>query len=194
MNNVMRSCFLSIWNIIDPIYYFFTRLTYVQCENNRNSIFRVRITRYRGGDFILSDGTIIKTNDKLIKIHLHNAKLLRDLNKLKCEVRRGRYIFHNVMESLPGLAEYIEDHPRKDELKGIIGITSLHRGCNRLGFETCEIKSRVYRLLKKASFILIFFIASSTFSKKTYKKQEPKYLFMSINTLTNRYLSKVNQQ
>ena len=187
VSNVMRNWFLSIWYLLDPLYYSFTRLTYIKDECNQNVIFRVRITKYKGREITLSDGTTIKRNDKLLKIHLHNVKLLKELHHVTCEVKRGRYIFQSVLESLPALALFLQNHPQKDELKGIIGITSLHRGCQRLGFETHDLKSKAYLKYKQITFLLISFISSSAFSLKSLKKQNPKYLVMSKDLLCDRY-------
>ncbi len=77
----MRSCLLSIWYLLDPLYFFFTRLTLI--DKRQSNVFRVRLTRYKGKDVILSDGTRIKKNDVLVKIHLHNVKLLKELRLLK---------------------------------------------------------------------------------------------------------------
>jgi hypothetical protein len=183
----MRNWFLLIWYLLDPIYYSFTRLTYIKNESQQNLIFRVRVTRYKGREIILSDGTIIKKNDKLIKIHLHNVKLLKELLDVSCDISRGKFIFKKVLESLPALANYLDNHPNRDELKGIIGITTLHRGCKRLGFETYDIKSSVYRVFKLITFLLISFLSSTTFSRKSLQKQQPKYLFMSTELLRSRY-------
>ncbi|MBM6619325.1 YkoP family protein [Bacillus suaedaesalsae] len=183
---MVRSWLLLLWVLLDPIYYSFTRLSYIQ--DQKSNIFRVRITRYKGREALLSDGITIKKNDMLIKIHLHNARLLNDLDKVTCDVTRGRFVFKRVLESLPGLASYIELHPRRDEIKGIIGITTLHKGCRRLGFETYDIKNRYYRTLKQIPFLVISVLSSKNFSK--IQKQQPKYLFMSTESLTSRY--KVN--
>ena len=82
----MRSCLLSIWYLLDPLYFFFTRLTLI--DKRQSNVFRVRLTRYKGKEVILSDGTRIK-NDVLVKIHLHNVKLLKELQPIESAVRRG---------------------------------------------------------------------------------------------------------
>lgn len=185
---ILRSWFLLLWALLDPVYYSFTRLSYIQ--DNKDNIFRVRVTKYKGREALLSDGTIIKRNDKLIKIHLHNARLLNELHQISCDVKRGRFVFKRVFESLPGLASYIELHPNRDDIKGIIGITTLHKGCSRLGFETYEINNVFYRIFKQIPFLLITILSSSNYSKSYFQKQQPKYLFMSTESLANRY--KVN--
>ncbi|WP_456278655.1 YkoP family protein [Bacillus sp. AK128] len=187
MSNVMKSWLLSIWYLLDPIYYSFTRLTYVQDDLKQNLIFRVRVTKYKGREVVLADGTVIRKNDRLLKIHLHNAKLLKELHEVQCEIKRGRHIFQAVLTALPALASYIEEHPEKDHLKAVIGITTLHRGCRRLGFETHDIKSKLYHLFKKATFIFIYILSATTLSRESMQKHQPKYLFMSTKDLSRRY-------
>ncbi|MBM7663248.1 hypothetical protein JOC85_004119 [Bacillus mesophilus] len=187
MSNVMKGWFLSIWYFLDPIYYAFTRLTYVKDESKKNLIFRVRVTRYKGREVVLSDGTIIRKNDTLLKIHLHNVKLLKELYQVQCEVKRGRHIFQSVLTALPALAAYLENHPQKEDIKAVIGITTLHRGCRRLGFETHDIKSRCYQFFKKVTFTLIYILSATNISKESMQKHQPKYLFMSTKALSKRY-------
>ncbi len=85
----MRSYLLNLWNIMDPIYYQCTRLCYVPGMERKNTIFRVRLTRYKGATVILEDGTVIKRNDVLIKIHLHNVRLISEIQSIDNEVKKG---------------------------------------------------------------------------------------------------------
>ncbi len=185
----VRFCFLSIWTILDPIYYMFTRLKYIYCENNHRTIFRIRLTRYKGIPLTLADGTIIKKNDLLIKIHLHNVKLMNEMCKIKGETVKGRLIYNKVKEGLPGLAAYVQQHPQFDEIKGIIGITMLNKGCKRLGFETFSIKNKLYCLVKQIVFIPMYLLTSNQYTRNTLKRP-PKYLFMTKGDLLSKYFIK----
>jgi hypothetical protein len=184
--NRMRRMLIVFWTFIDPIYYFLTRLTYVNKE--RNNIFRVRKTNYLGYDVELSDGTRIQRNDLLIKIHLHNVRLLRNMKKIKNDFKKGTYIYRNIKYSLPELASYIYHHPDFDRIKGIIGITTLHRGCEKLGFEPKPLKNPLYKKLKWAAFLPISYISSDRITWSDLSLQEPKYLFMSKEKLIELYL------
>lgn len=184
-----RNYFLSIWTIIDPIYFRLTRLVYIVSEKDSNNVFRVRLTKYKGRCVTLSDGTFIGKNDILLKIHLHNVRLLRELSGTKAEIAKGRHIFNRVKSSLPDLAIYLQNHPERDRVKGIIGITMLTKGCGRLGFETHPIKNGLYRFMKQIVFVSMYSIAVCQFSTKKMVGQ-PKYLFMSQKQLFERYLVK----
>lgn len=181
----VKSYVLNIWNILDPIYYSLTRLTYVGAKSD-NNIFRVRLTRFRGKGGTLADGTRLQKGDLLLKIHLHNVVLLRALSSMNSDLQRGRYIYQAIERSLPGIADYVQSHPESERIRGIVGISILNKGCKPLGFDTFPIASPWFRLLKWAT-ILPIYLLSVTQPLKTFKKQSPKYIVMSKNTLMERY-------
>ncbi|PLT35646.1 hypothetical protein [Bacillus sp. V5-8f] len=184
----MRAIILSIWSLFDPLYYKFTRLTYLQDNREQNNYFRVRLTCYKGRDVTLSDGTHIKKNDTLVKIHLHNVKLLNEIKQVKSELKRGKIIYDNVQRSLPGIQSYISNHHNYNDIKGIIGITSLTKCCERLGFEVVSISHPVYKWLKWTTFIPIMFLSTSKPSLGAILKPSPPgYLFMSKDKLARLY-------
>jgi hypothetical protein len=176
---------LSIWNIIDPIYYTCSRLTRINAASDGN-IFRVRLMKYRGENITLADGTCIRKGDTLLKIHLHNVILVKSLSSMLNEVKKGKHIYRLVEASMPDLAAYVKNHHRCDEIKAIIGITMLNKGCRLLGFETYSIKSAPYRALKWVTQLPLYFISVSD-PLKTVRKQSIKYLLMSKETLLERY-------
>ncbi len=104
----IKSYFISMWNTLDPIYFFFSRLHYLRQTGEDATVFRVRQMRYKGRMVILSDGTIIKKNDVLIKIHLHNVRLLKELQVIDNDLRRTKILYRKVKESLPQLALYVQ--------------------------------------------------------------------------------------
>jgi hypothetical protein len=186
--NTMRQYILTVWNIIDPIYYRCTRLTYLHDSESAKNIFRVRLTRYKGRDITLSDGTIIQKNDLLLKIHLHNVRLLKELHQVKSVIRKAKLIYQEVQRSLPGVEEYIRNHKHSKEIKGIIGISTLWKGSNRLGFEVFTISHPAYKWLKWATCLPITILSSNDFSvKKIVKQSSPGYLFMSKDKLSQLY-------
>ncbi|NPC93933.1 hypothetical protein HOO54_17355 [Bacillus sp. WMMC1349] len=184
----MNRFFLTIWHLIDPFYYFFSRLTFIDCR--RKSIFRVRLTKYKGIDVMLSDGTTIKKNDVLIKIHLHNVKLIREFQNIESAVRRGVLIYQKVLSSMPTLAEYVSNHQKAEQIKGIIGITTLHKGIDRLGFEAVQPANRFYKCFKKMTQLPILFLTTRPFSFRNIPPSQ--YLFISKEKLFDSYLHQKN--
>lgn len=181
----VKTIAISIWNIIDPIYYACSRLKCIG-QQGPKSTFRVRLTLYKGRNVLLSDGTQISKGDLLLKLHLHNVILIEAMNSIQNEIAKGKFLYRMVLKSLPDLAEYVKSHPKQQEIKGIIGITMLNRGCRSLGFESIPIASKLYKVFKCVSMLPIYFIFSSC-PFKYLKKQIPMYLFMSKQVLYKKY-------
>ena len=43
---------------------------------------------------LLSDGTQINTNDTLVKIHLHNVRLLKEIKNMNSKLKKAKVIFN----------------------------------------------------------------------------------------------------
>lgn len=177
----MKSYLLGVWNLIDPIYYSCSRLHYIPDSEQQNTLLRVRLTRYKGAEVTLSDGTVIHKNDILLKIHLHNVKMINELNTINSDLKRAVYIYHTIKKALPRLAAYLQQHPRYREIKAIIGITSLYKGAERLGFDIVSIKNNYYQMYKKITFVPINLVAGNK------RQADPVYLFMSKSKLNVKY-------
>ncbi|MCO4851118.1 YkoP family protein [Bacillus vallismortis] len=182
----MKTCILSIWRAIDPIYFFFSRLTLI--DKDRKSVFRVRLTKYKGHHVVLSDGTHIRKNDVLVKIHLHNIKLARELQNIESAVRKGIIIYQKVYQSMPILLDYINNHKKREKIKGIIGITMLDKGVERLGFDVVLPVNPFYRCFKKITHLPILYVTSKPASLRQIPNSS--YLFISKEKLETTYQKK----
>ncbi|MBP1079654.1 MULTISPECIES: YkoP family protein [Bacillus] len=185
---MLRIYLVSIWSIIDPVYYLFTRLRCIQSNDSYQPVFRVRLTKYKGKDVCLPDGTKICKNDMLLKVHLHNVRLLRETLVNQNQVMQGRYIYKRVKQSMPYLAMYINNHKDKSMIKGIIGITLINKGIKNLGFECFEPENKFYKWFKKISLFPIYLLSTNTASYDM-KKHKLVYLMMSKNNLLSKYLN-----
>lgn len=185
---ILKGLFYYFWGLIDIFYYNFTRLKSLEKQyKNKQNILRVRLTTYKGYDVELSDGTKIKHNDKLIKIHLHNVRVLKETKKFKSELKKGKWIYQAVERSLPEVVRFINEHKRRDDIKGIIGITMLDRVSQRLGFDAKHISNKYYRWFKWLLQFPILLMSTSNRSWKTIFGVRPNYLFMSKEKLFDKY-------
>lgn len=182
----MKGYILSMWNTLDPFYYSCSRLKHVSA--NGDNIFRIRLTKYKGREIVLSDGTHIKKNDTLVKIHLHNVRLLMELKDIRSEIKKAKIIYRYVQNSLPGVEQYIRKHFEAIDVKGIVGITSLNKGSERLGFEIIDILNPFYKWFKILSFLSIGILSHKNVTMgQVLKNQKPSYLFMSRGKLIQMY-------
>ena len=183
----MREYLISIWSLLDPLYYHCSNLTYLSSKGEGN-IFRVKLTIYKGRDLVLSDGTQINKNDLLVKIHLHNVRLLKELKQINSGIKKAKIVYNYVQKSLPGIETYIRNHPQSSKIKGIIGITSLNKGSERLGFEIFDISHPLYKWFKIIAFMPIEILSCNHSSvMQILKQHQPRYLFMSTKKLSNMY-------
>lgn len=137
---------------------------------------------------MLADGTEIRKNDRLLKIHLHNVRVLREVMSINHPLQRTRMIYKMVEQSMPLLAKFIENHQKKEDIKGVIGITMLNKGVRKLGFELMYPENRLYIHFKRWTQMPIFVISHSSVSLKKIKNQKPTYLVMSKEQLFKKYL------
>jgi len=178
---------VKIWSFMDSFYFHCSRLQYV--NQKEQNIFRVRLLTYRGNDLSLSNGTCIHHNDVLLKIHLHNCLLMSEMMNIKNDTRRALYVYNRVEASMPGLANFIFQHPKENIIKGVIGITLLSRGVNRLGFEVKDIQNPYYERLKQLYMKPMFVLCHHEKGKlRKRKKLVLKFLVMSKDQLLSRYL------
>ncbi|MGK5651372.1 YkoP family protein [Brevibacillus formosus] len=184
----MMKTFIHMWSDVDKLYFRLSRLEYVnQSEKN---IFRVKPLFFRGDALSMSDGTAFQQNDLLLKIHLHNCSLLKEMMTIENDVKRALYVYNRVENSLPGLAQFIARHPQEKLIKGIIGITLLTRGVKKLGFEVREISNPFYLQLKQAYLKPMFILCHPNRKNMTKEKDlVPKFLIMSKEKLLGNYLA-----
>lgn len=187
MEEQIMSTIIQTWSILDKLYYLCSRLQLV--DQHEQNIFRVRLLTYRGPSLSLEDGTTIHSSDILLKIHLHNCLLMREMQHIQNDVKRALYVYHRVEESLPGLAQYLANHPDQEKIKGLLGITMLNRGVKPLGFQVIDISNPVYKTFKELFLIPMFILLHPNGKLKCLKKGNltPKYLVMSKERLLDRY-------
>lgn len=191
MSMLVRLVILSIWKFFDPFYFSLTRLQYLCPERKNEGVLRVRLIKYKGKNVTLSDGKMICKNDFLIKIHLHNIKLLHEFAKINNEILKSRGVFKQVLDSMPLLASFIQNHPEESKIKGILGVTLINKGFRPLGFECVAPDSKLYCWFKKTSQLPIYLLSWSRVSIANIKKHKPVYLMMSKDRLLSKYRNRV---
>ena len=184
---------LKAWHVLDPLYSKVIRLQPLLSSSSGELVFRIRLTKFKGKQIILSDGTQIHKNDLLIKIHLYNVKILYNVSQIHPEHRKAIEIYRMVKKAMPQLADFIKNHPQEANIKGIIGITTINKGFHSLGFEGIQPSNRFYTSFKKFFQWPIFLLTSSNKSIKEWKKRKILYLLMSKEQLYNKHI-KVSQE
>lgn len=135
----------------------------------------------------LDDGSTIDAQDTLMKIHLHNVKLLKTMQQTDNDLKKAVYLYRTIERSMPDLARYVRNHPEAAKIKGILGITMLNRGCERLGFETRPIETGWYKQMKWMAMAPIYYLSTASPSFRQLQNKAPEYLVMSKQKLLDTY-------
>lgn len=190
----MAAGMLTAWRIWDFIYYHLSRLQYVDQDNG--NLFRIVVKRYHGEPLSTRDGFTLQTGDWYVKLHLHNCRIAHLLAENERqgsrggEVRWAMMVMNGIRRSLPALADYIQQHPRKEEIKVLLGTTFLHRGAERIGFDVAALPDTWYARYKKQFFKFILFNCHPEGWRRLHhrgKQLVPKRVFISKEQLLSRY-------
>lgn len=187
----MRKFFLKVWYALDPLYSALIRLQPLVPASQEDIVFRTRLTKFNGKNVLLSDGTEIHKNDILLKIHLYNIKLLYNHSHIKNDLVKGKMMYKKVRNSMPDLADFIKNHPKESEIKGIIGITTINNGFHLLGFESKYPSNKLYAYFKKVFQMPIYLLSGSNISMAEFKNRKTAYLLMSKEQLYKKYAKKM---
>jgi hypothetical protein len=130
---------------------------------------------------------MIAKNDCLLKIHLHNVRILKEVLLVKHPLQRAIVIYRMVEQSMPALARFIDAHPRSRHIKGVVGITMINKGVKQLGFEKVYPDNSIYKMYKLTTQFPIYLLSTTSLSLQNIKNQRTTYLFMSKERLFEKY-------
>ncbi|EGL83165.1 hypothetical protein CathTA2_1278 [Caldalkalibacillus thermarum TA2.A1] len=189
----MKSLILHVWAVWDWIYFLFNRMQYVSKQDN---FFRIVRTTYKGPPIRTRDGHWIRAGDDIIKIHLYNFRIAKEIKSFPSEIAFIFYFKRSLEFSLYGLSRYVESLPDRHRIKGIMGTSMFNRGAERLGFTICEVDDTWYYRLKGLLYKLIYWLIHPQgwgYLKRHGKRLQSKHLVMSVEELHRLYPNKDGQ-
>ncbi|MFS0558460.1 YkoP family protein [Brevibacillus sp. 179-C9.3 HS] len=183
----MNTSLLMLWGCWDEIYQRCTRLTYIDKGNN---IFRVVVLRYRGEPLVTTDNCTIHDGDMILKLHIHNYYFATLCKGVKDELRVALLLRRHILQSLPKLAAFLETMENKEQIKGIVGTTMLHKGVSPLGFSISDVPMNWFFHYKRWYLRIMLRIVHPDGKRRvqTWNHEMPlKRVYMSKELLLNRY-------
>ncbi|MCL6633357.1 MAG: polysaccharide deacetylase [Alicyclobacillus herbarius] len=104
-------------------------------------LFYLSKTHYLGKPFEI-DGVRVVRGQPVVELHVNNTLVARVLREEKNILASTVKLLQLARKSLPALAERVA-HPEFADVQVLYGITFIHRGIERLGFEALPIRNRV---------------------------------------------------
>jgi len=138
---------VKLWLSYEKLVHKVLRLKTVKGYNK--PFFHYRFIKHSGEVLQLSDGQSINKGDLVAELHFDNNQLSSIAFQSKSMLTTALRLIKETERNLPFLAYELQNHPRYNEVKGIVGITMINRGADRLGFEIYDIKSGWFSKLTK---------------------------------------------
>jgi hypothetical protein len=178
---------LLLWPAVDRLLRVIHRIRPLKADPS--NIVSLDIRQHKGGTITLNDGSKVETGDTIIELHLNNA-WFKTRRKLDIKVSQSpREILGCFEQDLRFLAQQMVNGKFEGAV-ALHGITLLHAGAKRLGFQVEELPPSLWK--KGASFYLagimqIYHLRGDKVSRIREKPWELKEVWLSRAALLTRY-------
>jgi peptidoglycan/xylan/chitin deacetylase (PgdA/CDA1 family) len=187
----VKNCARGLWSFTEKFLRMLMGIK--EIEEGSASVWRTALRRYRGKDWKLPDGTVLRRGDRYLELHLNNERLRSLAGENTTTERMAITALREIQKGLPALARLLHSEKEYHRVKALIGITLLHRGTKRLGFTTYDLKPGLFSKLTRyyEKFLLALFHPGGHQSLRRYREElTPKYVVITREELMRRYENK----
>ncbi|MCY9697193.1 polysaccharide deacetylase family protein [Paenibacillus alginolyticus] len=148
-------------------------------------IFYIRLCKYHGSTIYLENDEKLSDGDLVVELHFNNEKLFQMISQSSTSVQLAVNLIRDVQRFLPTLTQYLKLH---QEVRGIYGITMIHRGSKQMGFTVKELPKGMLRMLSHIYLRFLMFIFHPQGRKRLMKGQlSPRIVAISASEVIRRY-------
>jgi hypothetical protein len=178
---------LIFWPVVDRI---LTLVGHIRRLNVDDSgIVRLSLHRYKGSTRVLNDGSEVRTGDTLIELHMNNDWFKRR-RKLNLRISQSPWEILDCFEQdLRLLAQQVVDG-RFGGVVALRGVTFLHTGAKRLGFQVDELPDSLWKKGARfymAGLVRIYNLRTDDTPRRRGRPTELKEIWLSKSALLSRY-------
>ena len=143
--------------------------------------------KYNGKTIHLENGEEIGPGDMVVELHFNNAKLSQLIAESSSMVQLAVNMIRDVQRFLPTMVQYLHLH---NEVKGVYGITMIHRGSKQLGFTVKELPKGLFNFLSLIYLRSLLFVLHPDGKERIALKKgmlTPRIVAISVLELKRRY-------
>jgi len=158
--------------------------------DGKSSIWRIALRRYRGKEWHLPDGSVLRPGEQFLELHINNERLLSLVDRSTSLERATLIALKEIRNGLADMARILMNDRRFCNIEVLLGITLLHRGAELIGFTVFDMKPGLFRTVTGwyEQWLLALFHPGGFKSLKAYReKLTPKYVVISRRELVRRY-------
>ncbi|MEV5025798.1 polysaccharide deacetylase family protein [Paenibacillus sp. LPE1-1-1.1] len=192
--SIWKKAIISLWLLWEKLFHVVFRLKTV--GNAEDAAFHYRVIRYTGEDVEFAEGGRVVKGDRVAELHFDNKKLSSIAATSKSPVATGIRMLREVEQALPLLANQLAADSEANDIKAVYGVTMIHRGADRLGFEIFQLPEGLFA--KSTRIYLRMLIKVLTNTQKTGKDRKkrdmisPRMLLMPVATIRRYATTQLN--
>jgi peptidoglycan/xylan/chitin deacetylase (PgdA/CDA1 family) len=169
----------------------FLKLFRVVAIDLQNPLLKVRVREYTGkGILTLEDGEQIVKGDLIAELHFDNRILFQLSADAASEMQLAIQIIRKMELFMPQVNLLLQNDPLWHNVKGLYGISMIHRGSKKLGFSVIDLPKGIFSITTQFYLKLLLYILHPQGKKRLQSKPQllvPKIIAISKKELLNRY-------
>lgn len=179
---------LSFWMLWERC---FVKWFNVNTVDTNNPLLKLRVREYRGSQPIqLEDGEQIQKGDRIAELHLDNKLLYRLGSDSRSSVHLAIQLIRRTEMLLPQILTLLQTNPEYRDVKGLYGITIIHRGTKQLGFTVLDLPKGMFSKITHYYLRFLLYVIHPQGQDRLKNRSElltPKIIAISKKELINRY-------
>ncbi|MBD0382993.1 polysaccharide deacetylase family protein [Paenibacillus sedimenti] len=155
--------------------------------DQNHPIFYSRVRKYKGKTICMDNGEEIRAGDMVVELHFNNKKLFQLISESNSMVQLAVNMIRDVQRFLPAMTQYLHMH---HQVRGVYGITMIHRGSKQLGFTVEELPKGLFNVFSHIYLRLLLFIIHPNGRQRLELKRgllTPRIVAISVQELKRRY-------
>ncbi|MDF2662534.1 MAG: polysaccharide deacetylase family protein [Paenibacillus sp.] len=171
----------------------FVKLFRLKAVNIGDPLLKLRVREYMGKQpILLSDGEQISKGDLVAEMHLDNYTLYKLGLDSRSTVQLATQLIRRTRTLMPEISKLLLTDPKYQHVKGLYGITMIHRGTRQLGFTVFDLPKGLFARATKTYLRFLLYVVHPHGKKRLKEKTdllEPKIVAISKNELKLRYIA-----
>ncbi|WP_052703028.1 polysaccharide deacetylase family protein [Paenibacillus beijingensis] len=178
---------VGLWMLWESAFHVLFRLKPVSGGADEPA-FHYRMTTYGGPPVKLEDGVTLSKGDPIAELHFDNRMLQNVARHSSSPLGVAIHLLRVMEKALPLLASSLLADPKAENIRAVYGITMIHRGASRLGFDVVELPENWFARISRIYLRLLFRILTSNRAPRkkrsagaggTKNSMSPRMLLMS---------------
>lgn len=178
---------VGLWMLWERAFHVLFRLKPVFGSTDEPA-FHYRMTTYGGPQVMLEDGVTLSKGDPIAELHFDNRMLQNVARQSSSPLGVAIHLIRVMEKSLPMLAASLRADPKAAKIRAVYGVTMIHRGAHRLGFDVVELPENWFARISNLYLRILFRVLTGSRAPRrkktagaagTKNSMSPRMLLMS---------------